>query len=454
MVIRYGLCVGYTSVVRFTTGDLAAILNGDHGGVDATVDGVFIDSRDVRPGGLFVALVGERDGHDYIADALEGGAGAYLYSTPGDWGGAGVRVADTAQALLDLGAASRKRLMAATVMAITGSVGKTSVKDLVAAACSTTRKTHANVASFNNELGLPITLANAPSDTEVAILEMGARGRGHIAALCAIARPNVGVITRIAAAHTELFGTLDQVAQAKGELVEALPVDGTAVLNADDPYVMAAARRTRAQIITFGAGSADVSVDKVELDAELRPTFRLRTEQGFFALKLEVAGAHMAINAAAAVAAAMAAGVSVPDALEGLASAHVSPLRMQIGHTTGGALVINDAYNANPTSMRAALDALISTGAKRKIAALGLMAELGDESEAHHLAIAEQATAAGVEVIAVDCPSYGSGVAHVGGYAEAAEVLSDLGDGVAVLVKGSRVAALERLANLLMENET
>ncbi len=449
MVIRLTLGFGYTSDVRFTTGELAAILQGDHGGVDATVDGVSIDSRSIRRGELFVALIAERNGHDFISTALDNGATAYLHSEQGNWGGAGVRVADTAAALSALGAASRKRLMASAVIGVTGSVGKTSVKDLIAAACSGVRKTHANVASFNNELGLPITLANAPADTEVAVLEMGARGIGHVSHLCEIARPNIGVITTIAAAHTELFGTLDQVAQAKGELIESLPVDGTAVLNADDQLAMRAATRTRAQILTFGSSAGDVRATGVVLDHNLRPHFKLSTPDGNYDVSLKVAGAHMATNAAAAVAAAIAAGVSVSDAVDGISQAELSPLRMQVQHTSTGAVLINDAYNANPTSMRAAMSALAATSASRRFAVLGVMAELGDGADEEHLAIAAEAAEVGIGVIAVDCPAYGSGATHVGDFAEAAEVLGPLSDRDAILVKGSRVAGLERLAELL-----
>ncbi len=449
MVIRLDLCFDYTIGVRFTTGELAAILEGDHGGVDSTVAGVSIDSRSVHPGQLFVALVAERDGHDFISTALKGGASAYLHSRPGNWGGAGVLVRDTKVALAAIGAASRKRLMASTVIGVTGSVGKTSVKDLIAAACSGVRKTHANVASFNNELGLPITLANAPADTEVAVLEMGARGIGHVQELCKIARPNVGLITKIAAAHTELFGTLDQVAQAKGELIECLPVDGTAILNAEDSYAMRAATRTRAQVMTFGLAHGDVRATDIVVGPDLRPQFRLMTPDGSFDLQLAAAGAHMAGNAAAAVAAAIAAGVSVPDAIEGIAKAELSPLRMQVEHTPTGAVVINDAYNANPTSMRAALNALASTDAGRKVAVLGVMAELGDGADDEHRAIATEATEAGVEVLAVNCEAYGSGVLHVPDIGEAIAALGSIGEGDAVLVKGSRVAALERFAAVL-----
>jgi UDP-N-acetylmuramoyl-tripeptide--D-alanyl-D-alanine ligase len=450
MVIRLGLWFGYTMGVRFTTGELAAILEGDHGGVDSTVAGVSIDSRSVNPGQLFVALIAERDGHDFIETALKGGASAYLHSRPGNWGGAGVLVADTKVALAALGAASRKRLMASTVIGVTGSVGKTSVKDLIAAACSGVRKTHANIASFNNELGLPITLVNAPADTEVAVLEMGARGIGHVSELCKIARPNVGLITKIAAAHTELFGSLDQVAQAKGELIECLPVDGTAVLNADDDFAMRSATRTRAQVLTFGVDRGEVRATNIVVGSDLRPRFTLDTPDGKYDVELMAAGGHMAGNAAAAVAAAMAAGVSVPDAIEGISKAEVSPLRMQVQHTPSGAVVINDAYNANPTSMRAALNALGSTGARRKVAVLGLMAELGDRAEKEHKAIAREAALAGIEVVAIDCKAYGNGVLHVPSINDAAAALGSLTEGDAVLVKASRVAELERFAAMLI----
>lgn len=229
-------------------------------------------------------IVAERDGHAFIGKAVEAGATVCLSSRDvfGDAttdvpGATVVRVADTALALADLGRAARTRLPD-RVVGVTGSVGKTSTKDLLAGVLATTYPTAASEKSFNNELGLPMTLVNAPDGTEAVVLEMGARGVGHIELLCGIGRPTVGVITRVEAVHLEMFGSLEAVSQAKGELIEALPDDGLAVLNADEPVVAAMASRTSAPVLTYGLSpTADVYASNVSLDAQLRASFRLHT---------------------------------------------------------------------------------------------------------------------------------------------------------------------------------
>ena len=422
------------------------------------VDGLSIDSRSIGPGQLFVPVVAERDGHDFIAAAVDGGAVAHLTTGPRPRPDVpAILVADTAAALTAIGRLARARL-AGPVVAITGSVGKTSVKDLTLAACDTAGTAWASAASFNNELGVPLTLGNAPDGTEITVVEMGARGIGHIASLAEVARPTIGVVTAVALAHSELFGSLDGVAAAKGELVEALPPDGTAVLNADDPRVAAMASRTRAPVVTFGTSpAADVRATELSIDRLLRPTLRITAPGGAAEVTLQARGAHMAGNAAAAVAAALAAGVAFDDALAGLATARVSRWRMEVTEGPDGLVVINDAYNANPTSMRAAIAALLRVDAATRVAVVGLMAELGDEGPAEHAAVAAEATAAGIRVIAVDAPSYGLAAEHVAGRDQARKLLDDLGAGagagagVAVLVKGSRVAGLEVLAQQLTD---
>jgi len=433
--------------VIFSAAEVADIVDGTVSGPPTEVEGATIDSRSVPPGSLFVPIVAERDGHDFITGALANGAAAYLTSRPAK-GGTAIVVGDTAEALTRLGIASRDRLSGA-VVGVTGSVGKTSVKDLLLAAVGSVRQAHANPASFNNELGLPLTLVNAPAHTEIAVLEMGARGVGHIAELCGIGRPTVGVVTCVAGAHTELFGSLDGVAQGKGELVEALPAAGTAVLNADDHRVLAMRSRTEASVLTFGT-DADVSVRNLRLDGDMRSRFTLATPWGSADVALSLAGAHMAFNAAAAVAAGGAVGVGLEDLVRGLEGAGASAWRMEVASSPSGATIINDAYNANPTSVRAALAALLATDRKRRTAVLGVMAELGPEHVAEHVAIAAEFVAAGVRLIAVDAADYGSGAEHVATIEEAAERLGRLDSGDAVLVKGSRVAALERLAMVLL----
>ena len=434
--------------MRLRTDDIAAAVLGDHHGPAVTVDGAAIDSRLVEPGQLFVAIVAERDGHEFIGGAVERGAVAALCERHQPANATAIVVDDTRAALLDLGRFARERLPD-TVVGITGSVGKTTVKDLTAAALAAARRTHANVQSFNNELGVPLTLAGAPDDVEAVVVEMGARGKGHIALLCSVARPTIAVVTVVALAHAEMFGTLDAVAEAKGELVEALPDDGTAVLNADDALVAAMARHTRARVLRYGVEhrDVDISADDVRVDDELRASFRLHTPTGAAEVRLGVRGAHQVANALAAAGAAIAAGVDVDAVADGLARAQPSHWRMALARTASGAVVLNDAYNANPTSMAAALDALAALPARRRVAVLGTMAELGPDSDFEHRRIADYAEQLGVQVIAVDAPQYERLV--VADADAAVDALGPLGEGDAVLVKGSRVAGLELLAERL-----
>ncbi len=443
--------------MHFHASDLARRLHGELSGPDRELSGVSIDSRTVARSNLFVPLVAERDGHAYVPAALAGGAGAYLSSTGRVEGTAAdstaILVADTAEALAELGRLARERLDGGAVVGVTGSVGKTSMKDLTLAACAGARTTHASEKSFNNELGVPLTLANAPEGTEVAIVEMGARGKGHIALLCGIARPTVGIVTAVALAHSELFGSIEGVAEAKGELVEALPAGGVAVLNAEDERVAAMAGRTAARVVTYGRTRGDVRATGIVLDELLRPRFTVECDEGRAEVALDVRGAHMALNAAGAVAAALAVGVSLEEAAAGLAAARLSPWRMDVIRAADGVVVVNDAYNANPTSMRAALEALAalprsggSGAGGRRVAVLGLMAELGPEGPAEHAAVAAEAARAGVTVVAVGAPAYGDVAVHVPDRMAAAAAIGPLGPGDAVLVKGSRVAGLEVLA--------
>jgi len=435
--------------VRLATTEIAAVTGGDAVGDEVAVQCATIDSREVPDGALFVPIVAERDGHDFIEAAVAAGATAVL--TQRDRlppGVTSVRVADTAAALTALGSHVRDRI--GQVVGVTGSVGKTSVKDLAAAALAVRFRTAASYRSFNNDLGVPLTLLNAADDTEVAVIEMGARGPGHIARLCEVARPDIAVVTAVAHAHTELFGTIDDVAEAKAELVLALEARGAAVLNHGDERVRAMARHTHANIVTYGIDQGDVRVTDLTLDEHLRPSFRLDTPEGSVELRLAVHGRHNAENAAAAMAIALLAGTSVAEAAEGLSEAQLSPFRMALHRTSAGAVVVNDAYNANPASVRAALLALADLDADRRIAVLGVMAELGAIAEDEHRAIAALAAELGIEVIAIDAPLYG--VDEVAGIDAALEALGTLGPGDAVLVKGSRVAGLERLAARLVSS--
>ncbi len=421
----------------------AAGIGGRMIGPDVEFDGASFDSRSIRPGQLFVPIVAERNGHDFIGVAREAGAVLHLTSEPDDFrrSGTAIEVADTARALMALAAWARRR-SSATVVGITGSVGKTTTKDLVAATCGAGRRTTANVASFNNEQGLPITILNAPDDTEVLVLEMGMRGFGEISRLCEVARPEIGVVTAVGESHTERVGGIDGVARAKRELVEALPRAGTAVLNADDHRVLAMAERTGATVLTYGR-LADVRIGHVELDALARPRFDLATPWGSARVELGVSGLHMAWNAAAAVAVAGSVGVGLDAAVDALSAAGVSGMRMQVVHLPSGAIVVNDAYNANPTSMLAALDAVAAMDARRRVAVLGIMAELHDPT-AGYAQVAAHASALDIEIVAIDTSQYG-----VEPVADAASALGPLGAGDVVLVKASRTGGLERIVHEL-----
>ena len=436
-------------LVRVRASQIAAATGGRLVGPDVEVDGASFDSRALRPGQLFVPIVAERAGHDFVADAVANGAVAYLTSRGADAAvrATAIEVADTSAALLALARWARDRL-GATVVGITGSVGKTSTKDLVAAATSGARRVVANARSFNNDQGLPVTVLGAPDDTEVLVLEMGMRGFGEIRRLAEVARPSIGVVTAVGAAHTERVGGIEGVAVAKRELVEALAASGTAVLNADDHRVAAMASHTAASVVTYGeSATATVRVLDVRLDELARATFRAETPWGSADVMLAVSGLHMVSNAAAALAVAGILGVPLDVAAAGLGTATVSASRMDVRRAASGAVVIDDAYNANPTSMAAALRALAATHADRRVAVLGVMAELEDPSEAH-LAIAALARELGIGLVAVGTDLYG-----VTPEPDPLARLADLGSADAVLVKASRVAGLDRLAAELRGEE-
>ena len=434
--------------MQLTVAEVAAAVRGEVVGPPATVTGACIDSRLAGDGQLFVPLVAERDGHDYITAALGAGAPAYLTEREPLEGTAAVRVDDTMRALTRLGSVARDRLPEA-VTGITGSVGKTSVKDLLAAALATTFATAASEKSFNNEIGVPLTLVNAPDGTERIVLEMGARGIGHIRWLCDIARPTVAIVTMVAEVHTSEYANgIEDVARAKGELVEAIPVDGHVILNGSDARVRAMASRTDAQVLTYGV-SGDVVAQRVDVDEHLRPRFRLSSPWGTVDVQLAVHGVHQVGNALAAAAAALVQDVPLEAVAEGLGSAGLSPWRMELGHTASGAVVLNDSYNSNPTALAAALHSLVALDADRHVAVLGEMAELGATSDARHAEMGELAEDLGIEVVTVDCPTYGVGT-DVPTVEAAVDALGPIGAGDAVLVKASRSAGLERVASLLL----
>jgi len=429
--------------VRFSTSDVASELGGDLVGPDVGVDGVSIDSRTLLPGQLFVPIVAERDGHEFIPSALEAGAPAYLTARP-PVGATAVVVADTGRALLRLGEVARARL-AGGVVGITGSVGKTTTKELLRHCLASSFPVGASESSFNNELGLPLTLCNVPDDARWVVLEMGARGVGHIRRLAAVARPDVGIVTSVAMAHVEFFGDLEGVARAKSELVAALPETGVAVLNFDDPRVARMAAISPCPVLGYAVeADAEVRAEDVVVDAELRPRFRLRSPWGDGEVRLALRGPQQVPNALAAAATALWCGVGTEAVVQALSEVTGPPLRMEVHRSEAGPVLVVDCYNANPASTEAALCSLAALPASRRVAVLGLMAELGPETEAEHRRLRLLAERLGIEVVGYRTDLYGG--ARVDDVPSAVALLRELGPGDAALVKGSRVARLEEVA--------
>jgi UDP-N-acetylmuramoyl-tripeptide--D-alanyl-D-alanine ligase len=454
-------------VITMTLSEVAELTGGVlTGSADARVTGkVTLDSRTVAAGDLFVAVAGERvDGHDFLAAAAAAGAVAALGSRA-DGALPSIVVDDPVTALGRLAAGVHARLTAAGLrtLAITGSSGKTSTKDLLGQVLATAGPTVSPPGSYNNDIGLPLTVLSADEDTRFLVLEMGSRGPGHIARLCGIARPQVGVVLNVGSAHLGEFGSPDGVAAAKGELVEALPADGTAVLNADDPRVLGMAPRTRARVLTTGRRlDADVRAAGVALDEAARPRFVLAAGGEEHPVALQVVGEHQVDNALSAAAAALAVGMAPADVAAALWTAGPrSRWRMEVSRRDDGVTVVNDAYNANPESMRAALAALAGLPGDRRIAVLGAMGELGPDAAAEHERLGRDVAVAGVDLLVVvgaDAVGIADGAVaagrsageesvHVPDRAAARELLSEvLRPGDVVLVKASRSYGLELLA--------
>ena len=401
--------------------------------------GVQIDSRRIEPGDLFVAI---GRGASFRGEALERGAAATL--VPDDAFGA----------LAAIGRFVRDRTDA-RVVAITGSTGKTSTKDILAALCRPVARTVAAEGGYNNELGLPLTLARVEADTEVVVVEMGMRGIGQIAALCAVARPHVGVITSIAPVHLELLGTIEGVAQAKSEVVASLPRGGTAIVPARAPELEPFLTRRDVRLVRFGAG-ADVRLERFEPPVLVADVRGVRVE-----LEVPFTARHQAQNTLAALAAYDVLGLPLERAAEGAARIELSRWRGEEHELAAGGLLINDSYNANPVSMRAALEHLTErAGGRRTIAVLGDMAELGPRAPEFHLEVGREAARVGLDALVAVGPLarvYLDGAAGVGltrwaATAEDAvrELRAILEPGDAVLVKASRAVGLELVAGAVL----
>jgi UDP-N-acetylmuramoyl-tripeptide--D-alanyl-D-alanine ligase len=470
------------------------------GGADpaAVADGpVVIDSRRAGPGGLFAAVAGERaDGHDFAAAAIAAGAVAVLATRPC---GAPALITDNVPAALArLAQEVVARLPQITIAGITGSSGKTSTKDLTAQLVERLGPTVAPEGSWNNEFGFPLTVLRATRRTRYLVLELAARGAGHIASLCEIAPPRIGAVLNVGHAHTGEFGGIEQVARAKGELPAALPAaaaGGAAILNADDPRVMAMAARTEARVVTFGLAAAntrptspddptghiglvnhsstsvpDFAAAGVRLDDLGRASFTLVTPAGPAPVRLALHGAHHVPNALAAAALAAELGLGPAETADALSAATArSGGRMEVRRSPAGVIVVNDAYNANPESVRAALEAMAHMArGRRSFAVLGQMAELGDESRASHEEIGALAAGTGVTGLIVvgkeaepildgalarngaGTEWRGEAISVPDGPAAVAALRGRLVGGDIVLVKASHAAGLERVAAELL----
>lgn len=450
-------------VAAATAGRLAG---GAHG-TDLVGDGVVTDSRQVRPGSLFAALPGERvDGHDFAEAAVAAGARAVLATR--EMAVPCVVVDDTAGALGRLARSVVDRL-GVTVVAVTGSSGKTTTKDMLASVLGRRGPVVAPQESFNNEVGLPLTALRCDEQTHVLVAEMGARGEGHIAYLCGITPPDVSVALNVGTAHLGEFGSREAIGRAKSEIVQALGPDGLAVLNADDPIVAAMADVTRAPVVWVGESpQADVRARDVRLDATGRASFVLAADGDEAHVALQHVGEHQVANAVAVAAVARHLGMPLAEIAEALGAARpASRWRMEVTERPDGVVVINDAYNANPESVRAALKALVGIARGRTSwAVLGEMRELGEHALSEHDAIGRLAVRLNVSrLVAVGegARAIHMGAAHEGSWGRESEWVPDnaaalavlrdeVRPGDVVLVKGSRLVGLEEVADALLSD--
>ncbi|MEV0700413.1 UDP-N-acetylmuramoyl-tripeptide--D-alanyl-D-alanine ligase [Saccharopolyspora sp. NPDC050389] len=479
-------------MIRLSLADIAEAVDGRlhrAEGSEIVSAGVEFDSRKVEPGGLFAAVPGERvDGHDFAAQAIADGAAGVLaarevdgpavivppvdddrhgaLALAGDVDGSGAAVlaglAKLARHVVD-------RLPQLTVVGVTGSSGKTSTKDLIAQLLEPMGSTVAPPGSFNNELGHPWTVLRADESTRHLVLELSARGVGHIAHLCEVAPPRIGAVLNVGHAHLGEFGSQEAVAQAKGELVEALPADGVAVLNADDPLVAAMAERTKARVVFVGERpDAHVRAEDIDVDERARPTFTLVTAQGEARVTLPLFGEHHVGNALTAAAVALELGATVEQVAERLGSVRrVSARRMEVSETPGGVTVVNDAYNANPESVRAALKTLAAMTRGRPArawAVLGPMAELGESDAEAHDEIGRLAVRLNIDrlvVVGEQAQVMHQAASLEGSWGEESVLVPDVDAAVAllraelrpgdvVLTKASNSAGLWRVAEALL----
>lgn len=439
---------------------------------DRRVQGASTDTRTLQPGDLFFALRGERfDGHAFVPDALRQGAAGVVVQRPGNWGPAAdqvvLQVDDPLLALGRLAAWHRQRFPV-PVVAVTGSCGKTTTKEILAAVLGVERTVLASASNFNNEIGLPLTLLRLRAHHQVVVTEMAMRGRGQIAYLAALAAPQIGVVTNIGVSHFELLGSMREIAAAKGELIASLPPEGLAVLNGDDLRVRSLAEQSAAPVWFYGLGSGNAfTIDHLTSRGLAGSDFTLVTPQGSIPVSLPLPGRHNIANALAAAAVGQFLGLSLSQIRAGFTRCRTGDLRLQTVTTARGVRFINDAYNAAPASVRAALDVLAETPATgRRVAVLGDMRELGAVAVVEHLRLGQDLATRPVDRL-ITVGQLGAEIARgaaIAGFpeealrvcetpAEAVAFLrAELAPGDLVLVKASRALALETIIQDLLSD--
>jgi UDP-N-acetylmuramoyl-tripeptide--D-alanyl-D-alanine ligase len=452
------LTLPVSTLIEVTGGELLT------GAETTMVNGLAIDSHKVDPGAAFVAFVGARDdGHRFVPDALSAGARAIVVTRDDETVRAAIadsrradvaliRVDDAIAAVQALAMYHRGRLMC-PVIGVTGSTGKTTTKDFLRAVIGTRMRVVATADNRNNELGVPLTIMEAGADTEVLVLEMAMRGRHQIERLCEIAMPTAGLVTNVGVSHVEIVGSIEQIASAKGELVRAIQPTGRVFLNGDDAWSERLAEDSVAEVVYYGLGdTCSVRAVDVEIDEDGNPGFELVSPSGAVKVGLSVPGRHNVYNALAAAAVGLYLGLPLEAIAEGLARTEFSPMRMETFVSATQITVINDAYNANPTSMRAAISALGDvTAAGARVAVLGDMAELGSLTELAHFQLGEEVAASRVNALVTVGPR-AKRIADGALADEASEVLDDLlRSGDVVLVKASRVMGLEAIVEGIID---
>ena len=434
-----------------TASEVASVAHGTLVGLDCEASGIAFDSRSLLYGQAFVALGGDADGHDFLQAAATAGAPfAIVQRGRSSSALTCVEVDDCDAALTVLGRHCRDRLsgsLEGRVIGITGSVGKTSTKDLVLAVLrSKYANSHGPEKSLNNDIGVPVTIINAPDACDALVLEMGMRGLGEIARLCVVGHPQIGVITEVGDAHSERVGGIEGVVRAKAELVQALPSSGVAIVNSDSVNAMKTVHGIAAQVVTFGS-SATAAVRWEIVSTDERGCCAVRFTAGDQSALgvVPLPGIHMASNAASAVAVGITCGIGIEQCVEALSNTQSASQRMQWVTGRNGVRVLDDSYNANPMSVAAALRTVAETPARKRYAVLGVMAEVL-HSDVAHQEIARLSQQLGIELLALETDLYGTSALSL---SDITNILNGHDSNTVVLVKGSRVAATERVVQEL-----